>query len=284
MAEKQYLDTAGLDLVLHALENKFNTKQDTLVVYNAPDDENGINIDDKIILNHINIQKNSTGIIVEAEEVATYNMVNTGASDDFAAVYEFQKITDGHVENICEINIPKDFFLLDVETKIVTSQDKEPNGIFADNDDFNIGDKYIDFTVGIKNGRKTEEKHFYINFTDIMPAMYTGGSAINISEDNKISVLYDEDTLYLKNNKLSIKYDNNIMTTNENGLTVKEADTEGQKGIISLPVKSTSDIDYCITVTSNGTMTYNNVNEKINTQLDEKISIATNEDIDNIFS
>ena len=108
MAEKQYLDTAGLDLVLHALENKFNTKQDTLVIYNAPDDENSIKIDDKIILNHINIQKNSTGIIVEAEEVATYNMVNKGASDDFAAVYEFQKITDGHIENICEINIPKD--------------------------------------------------------------------------------------------------------------------------------------------------------------------------------
>ena len=233
---KTYLDKDGLQQVISAMSEKFNTKLDTLIIQDTSlTPENNT-----VQLSHISVEQTSTGVKLNAEEVATYNIVTSANPGEYAAVYQFQKTIDGTTTTLGEINIPKDFFLLDVATKTVTQEDKMEGGIFYNNDNFQVDDKYIDFTVGVKNGRKTEEKHIYINFTDIVPDIYTAGVGINIDDNNIINVLYDNDTLYIKDNKLA----------------VKEADGNGNKGILSLPNKTGQRNDYFISIETDGQVSY----------------------------
>lgn len=233
----RYLDEDGLRLVINALNEKFNTKFDTLIIKDKTSTKEIIP-GDVISLDHISIEQTDNGVKLSAEPIAEYKVVpqNADDSEKFAAIYQFQKIVDGTITETTDINIPRDFFLLGVDSKTVTEQDKQEGGIFYGDDysTYDVGDKYIDFTVGVKNGRKTMPEHLYINFTDITPALYTNGTAINIDENNHINVLYDE-TLTIKNNKLSVNYDDDLLYMKNNKLSIKEADAVNTKGVVNIP-------------------------------------------------
>lgn len=244
------LDKTGLQQVLNGLAEKFDTKLETLYI-----NENTLTPEkNKISLQHISVEPTEDGVRLTGQEVAEYTLTSND-SEEYAKVYNFNKVTDGTTEVIGTINIPKDFFLTDVQIAQVTAEDKSEGGKFENDDNFKVGDKYIDFTVGVKNGRKTEQRHFYINFNDIVPNTFTAGNGISI-ENNVINVVFDNDVLYLKNNALS----------------VKEADGNGQKGIISLPEKTDEKSDYLITIDTDGTVSYT------------KVINFTTEEINNLFN
>lgn len=85
-----------------------------------------------------------------------------------------------------KINIPKDYLVKSAEVSTVTAADKQDGGKFVDNPDFQVGDKYIDFTVNVKSGTATDE-HIYLNVKDLVD-VYTGSSSIDISSTNEVSV------------------------------------------------------------------------------------------------
>lgn len=85
-----------------------------------------------------------------------------------------------------KINIPKDYLVKSAEVSTVTEADKQAGGKFVDNPDFQVGDKYIDFTVNVKSGTATDE-HIYLNVKDLVD-VYTGSTSIDISNTNAVSV------------------------------------------------------------------------------------------------
>lgn len=85
-----------------------------------------------------------------------------------------------------KINIPKDYLVKSAEVSTVTEADKQDGGKFADNPDFQVGDKYIDFTVNVKSGTATDE-HIYLNVKDLVD-VYTGSTSIDINSTNAVSV------------------------------------------------------------------------------------------------
>ena len=91
------------------------------------------------------------------------------------------------------INIPKDFLVKSTTLGVVSSADKAAGGKFENNDDFAIGDKYIDFVVNTKDtasGSETDE-HLYINVSDLVDIYTAQADAaevqLAISAGNEIS-------------------------------------------------------------------------------------------------
>lgn len=106
-----------------------------------------------------------------------------GALDELAGkvankavtVEEAQTPTQGYIKSynvkqggttVGTIDIPKDFLVTAAEVDTVTAADKEPGGKFENNPDFQVGDKYIDFTINVKSGTATDE-HIYLNVKDL---------------------------------------------------------------------------------------------------------------------
>lgn len=75
-------------------------------------------------------------------------------------------------KKVIDVTIPKDYLVKNAEVKTVVAADKEPGGIFENDDSFQVGDKYLDFTVNTADGTGSgTEKHLYINVDDLMSAI-----------------------------------------------------------------------------------------------------------------
>jgi len=94
--------------------------------------------------------------------------------------------TPAPITGSAKINIPKDFLVKSGEVKTVTAADKATGGIFENDPNFQVGDKYIDFVINVKEGTATDE-HMYINVKDLVD-VYTPGVGIAIDANNEISV------------------------------------------------------------------------------------------------
>ena len=78
-----------------------------------------------------------------------------------------------------KINIPKDFLVKNVELKVCTVADSPVVG-------YEIGDKYIDFTINTVDADETAQ-HLYLLVKDLVD-VYTAGNGIDISNSNVVSV------------------------------------------------------------------------------------------------
>lgn len=135
--------------------------------------------------------------------VYTIKKQDTAESGFFATYQLFSVVEDGDdVATGAKINIPKDYLVTDVtQTPLtVTAADKAAGGIFENNDDFAEGDKYIRFTVNVKDADKVENTYMYINLKSLVDE-YHGGNGIELDSDT---------------NTFSVKID----TANANGLAV----------------------------------------------------------------
>ena len=120
-----------------------------------------------------------------------YSIVKEATPDTgyFATYQLYGQVGSGSAAPIsgsAKINIPKDFLVKSAEVKTVTAADKEEGGIFYNNPDFAVGDKYIDFVVNVKEGTATDE-HIYLNVKDLVD-VYTGGDGITVGNDNSIAI------------------------------------------------------------------------------------------------
>ena len=129
--------------------------------------------------------------VMEIPDGVEYTIVKEATPDTgYFATYQLYGSTGGStptpITGSQKINIPKDFLVKSAEVKTVTAADKASGGIFEDNPDFLVGDKYIDFVVNVKEGTATDE-HIYLNVKDLVD-VYTGGAGITIDSSNEVSV------------------------------------------------------------------------------------------------
>ena len=164
------LDTAIKDLTQEVIDNEeviakaFKAVKNSVglndnLEYVAPQDANYINTAESV--------SNALDILDET----LYNRTNlnikkqTQADTGYFATYI---LTQNNVQVGEKINIPKDFLVKSASVETVTAEDKAPGGKFADNDDFKVGDKYIDFVVNVKSGTKEQDEHIYLNVKDLV--------------------------------------------------------------------------------------------------------------------
>ena len=89
------------------------------------------------------------------------------------------------------INIAKDWLLTGVEKGTVTAADKAAGGKFENDDDFAVGDKYIDFSFNVKAGGAETTTHIYLNVQDLVDA-YLAGNGLDLDPStNTFSVVID---------------------------------------------------------------------------------------------
>ena len=122
---------------------------------------------------------NDSGFITQHQTLPVYTIAELSTpTSGYLKSYKLQK--DGaDIQGSEVINIPKDFLVKSGEVKTVTAADKEQGGIFYDNNDFAVGDKYIDFVVNTKTNDGTDS-HIYINVKDLIDE-YTAGNGITIN-------------------------------------------------------------------------------------------------------
>ena len=113
----------------------------------------------------------------------------------------YQVTVDNVVVGV-DIDIPKDFLVKSATSSIVTAADKAAGGKFADDDNYNVGDAYLDFVINVKTGTATDE-HVYVNVTNLVD-VYRNGDGLNLDSTT---------------NTFSIKID----SSNANGLAVTSA-------------------------------------------------------------
>lgn len=132
------------------------------------------------------------------------------AEDGFVSTYQLFK---NETAAGAKINIPKDIFVQDISDVLVCSTTDIPKV------GFQVGDKYVVFTVEVTGGTTNK---LYLNLKDLVDA-YIGSYAIGIGANNTISLIID--------------------TTNANGLEI------GTDGLKLNPAKSETD-------SSTGDITY----------------------------
>lgn len=96
------------------------------------------------------------------------------------------------------IDVAKDWVLSAVDKGTVTTADKAAGGKFENDDDFAVGDRYVDMTFNVKAGGAETPTHIYLNVQEFFD-VYTNGNGLN-----------------LVNGEFSIK----LASGNENGLSV----------------------------------------------------------------
>ena len=95
--------------------------------------------------------------------------------------------TPAPISGSAKINIPKDYLVKSGTVDTVTAADKAPGGKFENDPNFQVGDKYIDFVVNVKDPAQVTDEHIYINVKDLVD-VYTAGDGIAIDGNNAISV------------------------------------------------------------------------------------------------
>ena len=99
------------------------------------------------------------------------------------------------------IDVAKDWVLSAVDKGTVTAGDKAAGGKFENDDDFAVGDRYVDMTFNVKAGGAETPTHIYLNVQEFFD-VYTNGNGLNLS-----------------NGEFSVK----LSSGNENGLSVGSA-------------------------------------------------------------
>ena len=139
-------------------------------------------IDENASASNITIDEITTGLnsnILKAYQVYVGGTQTAGVT------------TDGTL--VGTINIPKDFLVKSASVEVVSSSDKAVGGKFENNDDFAIGEKYIDFVINTKDTASGSEadEHIYINVSDLVDVYTAQANAtevqLAISASNEIS-------------------------------------------------------------------------------------------------
>ena len=120
------------------------------------------------------------GIITESK---SYTIAEQSTAEEgFFKTYQLQEVVGGTATQVgAKINIPKDFLVKNAEVKTVTAADKAEGGIFYNNPDFEVGNKYIDFTVNAKAAQTAgEETHIYLNVKDLVDVYTAAQSATEV--------------------------------------------------------------------------------------------------------
>ena len=112
-----------------------------------------------------------------------YGLVKAAtATTGYAASYNLTK--DG--VNVGDtINIPKDYLVKSASVETVTVDDAPVSG-------YKVGDKYIDFVVNTTDDTGNES-HIYLAVNELVD-IYTAGDGIEVSVDNKISLIVQDGT------------------------------------------------------------------------------------------
>ncbi len=128
------------------------------------------------------------GLYFHQAAAAEYSITKQAeAETGYFATYQ---LTKDNVAVGAKINIPKDFLVKGVALDTVTAADKAEGGKFENDDNFSVGDKYIDFTVNVKAGATETAEHIYLNVKDLVD-VYTPGNGIDISNSNAVSIKID---------------------------------------------------------------------------------------------
>lgn len=137
--------------------------------------------------NALKLENDGLKVVLPNKQVVSVQKKAT-ATEGYLTSYEIT--VDGEPVGV-SIDIPKDFLVKSAATNTVVSTDKESGGKFAENEGFAVGDKYIDFTINVKDGTASDE-HIYLNVKDLAH-VYTAGNGIAISNTDVISVKIDSD-------------------------------------------------------------------------------------------
>lgn len=157
-------------------------------------------------------------------EGANYTLKKQASAEEgYFATYQLNSVTEESGSEVLtpvgdKINIPKDYLVKSATLDTVTAADKAEGGKFEGDDNFSVGDKYIDFTVNVKGGA-ADESHIYLNVKDLVDT-YTAGNGIDISNSNVVSV------------KIDTANANGLETTASNGLKLNLAvGADAEQGI-----------------------------------------------------
>lgn len=170
-------------------------------------------------------------------EGANYTLKKQSTAEEgYFATYQLNSVAEVEgVETLTpvgdKINIPKDYVVKEV-TKVpltVTEADKAAGGIFENDNDFQVGDKYIRFTVNVKDAATVADTYMYINLNSLVDA-YTGGNGIDISNTNEVSVKIDTNNA-------------NGLATTANGLKLELAVAENTEQSITAKAGAMSGAD-----------------------------------------
>lgn len=121
--------------------------------------------------------------VQQAAPEYTIKKLSTPSSDEFSATFRLTK--DG-VEVGDVIDIPKEFFITDAKTGVVTITDKASGGKFENDERFVIDDTYIELDVSLKD--KTEPKPVYINVTNLVD-VYVAGDGVKVTDGARSKVI-----------------------------------------------------------------------------------------------
>lgn len=116
-------------------------------------------------------------------EISVIDLASGSPSD---LLHEYALIREDGVQLGVTIEVPKDKVIESAETGKVTQEDKEPGGIFYGNDDFQVGDIYIDLTIYV--GGSPSIDHVYINVSKMNIGLYQGSENITVSEPDEHGV------------------------------------------------------------------------------------------------
>lgn len=127
-------------------------------------------------------------ISATAADLPTYTIEEQStATTGYLKTYKLKKTTGSSSEYVGDaINIPKDFVVKNASMSTVTAEDKAEGGKFYGNDEFQVGDKYIDLEINVEEGT-AQSTHLYINVTTLVD-IYNPGTGIAISDQNAISL------------------------------------------------------------------------------------------------
>lgn len=114
--------------------------------------------------------------VQQAAPEYTIKKLAAPSSNEFSATF---KLTKDGVEIGDAIDIPKEFFVTDAKTGVVTTTDKASGGKFESDARFAVGDTYIELDVSLKD--KTEPKSVYINVTSLVD-VYVAGDGIKVTD------------------------------------------------------------------------------------------------------
>ena len=132
--------------------------------------------------NALSIQTGSgeEGLYYAPAAAVVYSMAKDAtATTGMFATYH---LTADGVNTGTAIDIPKDFLVKSATLETVTTADVPYAGAQP-------GDKYIDFVINAKDASETAE-HIYLPVNDLVD-VYTGSSAIDVSNANVISLIVD---------------------------------------------------------------------------------------------
>lgn len=163
-------DKAALDAVVAEVSGN----EDHLVNVQADWSQTTTTADDYIKNKPTNVSAftNDAGYLVAAD-IAEYTITKQATADSgYSATYQLFK--DGTAVGD-KINIPKDMVVSSGEVKTVTTAGSPYAGAV-------VGDKYIDLTIA-----NATSDHIYIPVKDLVD-VYTGGTGIDVSASNVISV------------------------------------------------------------------------------------------------